>query len=71
MQIGFYSAQAAREFGSMIYSTTDDKEIEITQCYASEEQGNKEYTWSDKQCVGSVVKWLRNGQVGRNHVDED
>ena len=55
----------------MIYSTTDDKEIEITQCYASEEQGNKEYTWSDKQCVGSVVKWLRNGQVGRNHVDED
>ena len=53
---GFYSAQAAKFYGSGIYTTPDGKEVEVTLVDPSTKL---DYRWPDTVFVGPVVDFVR------------
>lgn len=67
--VGYYSCKAHEIMdmsttltgtGAVIYKTPSGEEAMVTAVYASQEQGDKEYTWPDAVCVGPVTEWVRN-----------
>lgn len=56
-----FSLQAAFEYGSGIWLTTDGREVEVTCVDESRENLYKIYQWKDKVYVGLVTKRLRQG----------
>ncbi len=62
---GFYSQEAAELGGTIIYSTSNNKEVEVTALFDSKEIGETNYIWRDKIYVGVVNKYLRKGRDGK------
>lgn len=58
----FYSAIAAERFGTFRYLRADGTEVEGTSAYSTEEEGNKNYKWPDKECRGEVVEAIGPGR---------
>jgi hypothetical protein len=59
---GFFSAEAARCFGTIIYSTPNGQKVEVTCIWSNREaQG---YLWKDKVCVGEVAHLVSLGRRG-------
>jgi hypothetical protein len=44
------------------YTSKDGVEVEVT-CVDRDPEGNV-YWWPDKECVGEVIRWIRQGQPG-------
>lgn len=59
---GFYSERHARAYGTVIYSTPDGFQIEVTAVYRSRTPSS--YKWPDAGCVGEVVDFVRKGREG-------
>jgi hypothetical protein len=57
-----YSPTAAKLYGTVIYSTPDGEEVEVTNVYR-EGQGYF-YNWEDKEEIGPVNEYLRQGKRG-------
>lgn len=55
---GFYSEKAKMSCGSSLYSTIDNKQVEVTAVYLSIDQAQKEYEWDDKILVGQVARFI-------------
>jgi hypothetical protein len=53
---GFYSAEAAKFYGTHLYSTVDGQQVEVTSI--CRDIHGIDYKWKDKRFVGEVVKWL-------------
>jgi hypothetical protein len=60
----WYSAEAAEEFGTYIYSKADGTTVEVTAVYESKELGEEKYKWCDKVYLGEVDKYVRQGREG-------
>lgn len=59
---GFFSAKAADLFGSVIYSTPDNKEVEVT--VVDTDKTVPRYKWDDTVFIGPVSNYLRKGRKG-------
>ena len=57
-----YSEEAAKWYGTCIYSTLDGGEIEVTNVY--QEGQEDQYMWKDKRLLGRVGAYLRKGERG-------
>ena len=53
---GWYSQAAANQFGTIIYSDHENREVMVT-CVTN--TNGDEYNWPDKICVGPVKCYLR------------
>lgn len=60
--IGYYSAEQAEKFGTVIRQGPNGTEVECT-CICSSTNCS-ECKWTDKVCVGEVGEYLRQGKVG-------
>jgi len=60
---GFYSERAAEIYGTFWWSTSDEKEVEVTAVYLDEEGRN--YKQNDKISVGIVIKYIKQGKAPR------
>lgn len=61
--IGYFSQQAVNAgCGSVIYSASGKRQIEVTAVYRVGDNVEKSYLWKDKVCVGPLKKYLRQGQ---------
>lgn len=56
---GFYSERAAAVRGTLVYSTPDGREVEVTGVVTSLDA----YEWPDKVYVGQVVEFVRRGRA--------
>ena len=56
---GWFSAKAAKLYGSAIYSTSTNKEVEVTEVTETDKPVG---TWDDLKPIGPVLKYLRPGQ---------
>jgi hypothetical protein len=63
MTYGFYSETAAQQFGSFLYKMEDGSEQEIT--YLSQDESSLNYKFKDKQYIGIVLNYLRDGKVSK------
>jgi hypothetical protein len=52
---GWYSQTAANQFGTVIYSDHENREVEVTNVTRT---NGDEYKWPDKICVGPVKCYL-------------
>jgi len=59
---GYFSQDAAELFGTYFYVNTDGKEVEVTQVFNIKSNGESEYHWADRQCVGEVKELVRFGR---------
>jgi hypothetical protein len=60
-QYGWYSAEAAKSCGTVIYRTVDGSELEVTTVTDGPKHNSK---WEDIKLAGMVVKYLRQGRDG-------
>jgi hypothetical protein len=59
---GFFSEQAAEEFGSAIWIGLDGKEVEVTAVFDTPDCSG--YLWPDAVDVGQVIRSVRPHRVG-------
>jgi hypothetical protein len=65
----FYSQQAAKKFGTVVYSTIDGDEklatvVMQTSMCPTKEDAEKTYLWEDKEYLGLGVKFVRRETEG-------
>ena len=60
MKYGFYSAQAAATYGTIIYKTPEGGTVHITGIFDDREA--KIYRWEDKKFVGMVTDRVGDGR---------
>jgi hypothetical protein len=60
---GFYSAKAAKWYGTSIWMTASGEPVEITS--ASDTENGEDYLWDDKVSVGIVTTWLGDGKPAK------
>ena len=61
LRYAYFSAEAAKKYGSSIYLAHDGSEVEVT-CVGKGLIDCGIYQWPDRKSVGPVVAWLRTGQ---------
>lgn len=61
---GWYSESFANRYGSVIYSTPDGKEVEVTEV-VSDTWAKSEYTPSDGKFIGELKGYLRRGKEAK------
>lgn len=59
---GYFSEDAAELFGTYFYIDATGKEVEVTQVFNVKANGDAEYHWSDRKCVGEVKELVRYGR---------
>lgn len=60
----YFSAEAARLYGTGIWEDKDGKEVEVTCVDPDKTRLDQMYTWKDRVYVGMVQRWLREGKQG-------
>lgn len=66
IKIGMYSEEAAKLYGTHIYSTPSGGLMEVCSVDSKYPEG---YNWPDAQNCGPVDKWIRKGRTGSKERD--
>lgn len=67
---GWYSAEAAKKYGYVVYRSMDGTDILVTNVNysATDPEG---YMWSDAVCVGPVGEFIKSNSKSIELIDED
>jgi hypothetical protein len=58
---GFYSALHAQSIGTKIWETVLGEQVQTTAVFDSQEQGEQEYDWPDRQFLGELIGFICQG----------